>query len=116
MAVTTSDKAVTDYLNNLLNDLTLDSVSIAPPSSTPSDDADFTFAPADSVDVTSRMVPLVDPFRLMALQDNRGNQNLLWLGIHGLLPLCMHLPDSAIKQYCLRQCQTLMHKAQCNTA
>lgn len=103
MAVTTSDKAVTDYLDNLLNDLSLGNEPVAPSTTT---------QPLDSIDVTRRVIPLWDPFQLMDMNQISTNPNVLWLGVHVLLPLCRQLPPSAVKQYCLAQCQALFKQAQ----
>ena len=70
------------------------------------------------MDVTRRMVPLLDPFALMGLptgqQATSSERHLLWLGVHELLPVVNQLPPSQLKQYCLRQCQTLIQQAMSN--
>ena len=113
MSVTTSDKAVTAYLDNLLNDISLDlpldeaDVQVSSPISAPTGE----YHPKDTVDITRRMVPLIDPFSLMDLRVDESNAHLLWLGVHELLPVVGQLPASTLKQYCLRQCQTLIRQA-----
>lgn len=113
MSVTTSDKAVTAYLDNLLNDIALDlpvdeaEVQVSPPITAASGE----YHPKDTVDITRRMVPLIDPFSLMDLRVDKSNAHLLWLGVHELLPVVGQLPASTLKQYCLRQCQTLIRQA-----
>ncbi len=156
MAVTTSDKAVTDYLDNLLNDSLLDTALIIPPTSSPEPvqaepiqvepiqaepiqaepiqvepiqaepiqvepiqvelaqpSRETRPRSADTTDVTRRMVPVFDAFQLMSLQGERTLQHrhLMWLGVHELLPLIRHLPSSGLRQYCLRQCETLLRQA-----
>ena len=108
MTITTSDKAVADYLDNLLNEL--------PPIDVP-DEGNATFLPwqpADTVDTTCRMVPSMDVFELMAMAPDQNQsmshrfKHLTWLSIHLLLPISARLPNSTVKQYLIRQCQTLL--------
>jgi len=115
MAVTTSDKAVTDYLDTLLSDSLMDAALTLPVDTPAPQQPAVTPRPrsADTTDVTRRMVPVFDPFTLMSLtaEHSLQRQHLMWIGVHELLPMIQQLPPSSLRQYCLRQCETLLRQA-----
>lgn len=98
----TSDKAVADYLNNMFMDLTVsDSETVVSP---PSD-----YQPLDSNDSGFRLVPCMDPFQFMNMGSSIHKSNI-WLAYLLILNLSERLPQGSLKQYCLRQCQTLLNQ------
>lgn len=97
----TSDKAVSDYLNNMFMDLTL-----SDPEITSDIDGSSAYVPLDSIQHGCQMVPCIDPFKLMTI-DNAVSTEKIWLAYLSLLNVLIDLPDGYLKQYCIRQCQTL---------
>ena len=97
----TSDKAVSDYLSNMFMDLTLSDSEIR------SDNhGSSTYDPHDSIQHGCQVVPCIDPFKLMTI-DNAVSKERIWLAYLSILNILMILPDGYLKQYCIRQCQTL---------
>lgn len=98
----TSDKAVADYLSNMFMDLTLSdpSIDLAP---TPY------YTPLDSIGAGCRLVPCLDPFKLMDI-DNETSIKKIWLAYISIINLSVSLPNGYLKQYCLRQCLTLKNQ------
>jgi len=93
---------VSDYLNNLLMDLTVQEPSVE------------TFAsdelqPCDSINLNQRMLPCFDPFQFMSI-DASFNQGQLYLTFLAILKTCRSLPHGRVKQYCLQQCQVLLRQ------
>jgi hypothetical protein len=97
----TSDKVVCDYINNMFMDLAL-SESISEPAL----DQVRDYVPLDSVVTGYQIVPCMDPFNLMTVE-NTGSHENIWLAYLSILNLSKGLPGGYLKQYCLRQCLTL---------
>ena len=95
----TSNKAVQDYLSNMSMDLTMSDPETVP-------DVNQAYEPQDSIDTGYKMVPCMDPFSLMGLETVVSPENI-WLAYLSILNLSSRLPEGHLKQYCLRQCQTL---------
>ena len=98
----TSDKAVADYLNNMFMDLTVSESEtiVSPPSG---------YQARDSNDIGLRLVPCMDPFQFMNMENSISKSNI-WLAYLLILNLSERLPQGTLKQYCLRQCQTLLNQ------
>ncbi len=61
----------------------------------------------DTVEVTQRLVPCLDPFAMMGMSKPKSYEQLFLVFLL-LLNLCNALPHSRLKQYCFRQCQILL--------
>ncbi len=104
----TSDKVVCDYLSNMFMDLTLSDSDMD--SGLNSDiNGSSTYVPLDSIQHGCQMVPCIDPFKLMTI-DNAVSSERIWLAYLSILNILMILPNGYLKQYCIRQCQTLKLK------
>jgi hypothetical protein len=93
----TSDKAVSDYLDNLFFE-TLPPVNneITP------------YQPLDSVDLGCRLQPCTDPFLLMSMSDV--SEHIIWETFLQLLLLGQTLPQGQLQRYVFKQSQILLQK------
>ena len=115
--MTTSKTAVKDYLDNMFMDLTLSetvvNISVPPVNITPTP-----YYPVDSIEFGSRMVPCIDPFKLMGMtahtSESQVSESQNWLAYLVMLSLCKALPIGRVQQYCFAQCQTLNNKISLN--
>lgn len=98
----TSDKAVSDYLSNMFMDLTISDTETPPVSNVAVE-----YSPLDSVQIGSRLIPCLDPFKLMALENASLTPETIYLAYLSILNFTHQLPEGYLKQYSLRQCQTL---------
>lgn len=98
----TSDKAVADYLNNMFMDLAISEPEV---STTKVSE----YIPLDSNNLGFQLVPCMDPFNLMNLE-NAVTPSKIWLAYIMVLNLAKNLPSGTLKQYCLRQCQILLNQ------
>lgn len=95
----TSNKAVQDYLSNMFMDLTMSDPDAVI-------EVSQHYVPQDSIETGFKMVPCMDPFSLMGLEKSVSSEKI-WLAYLFILNLSCRLPEGHLKQYCLRQCQTL---------
>jgi len=93
---------VSDYLNNLLLDITLQEPVLELSSQEK-------VAPCDTINVSQRLLPCFDPFQLMTVQ-HTFNAVQTWLVFLTLLQLIKGLPTGRVKGYCLQQCQILLNQ------
>lgn len=93
----TSDKAVSDYINNLFFDETLPPIVQT-----------LHYQPLDSVDVACRLQPCHDPFALMAMAD--ASEHMVWEAFLQLLLLGQALPQGQVQRYVFTQSQILLQK------
>ncbi len=102
-----ANKAVSDYLNSMFMDLTLAECVTGPLLETPfvQDKIEAT----DSIDLGQRLEPCLDLFQfmLMGKKDQLNPQH--FLALLTLIQLSGKLPESRVKEYCLRQCQILLN-------
>ena len=105
--ISTSDKAVSDYVNSLLLDVSYATTELPIEESIP----DAILQSQDSISVGQRIEMAQDAFAFMQLNESLPPHQL-WLAIHSLIQLVQDLPDGAVKAYALRQCQTLMNNLQ----
>lgn len=97
--VSSSDKAVCEYVNSLLLDVSFAQIDL------PEIQA---YEPLDSVVTGQRLQATHDIFSMMQLEQvNQSNR--MWLTVLSLLPLLESLPSSSLKKYMLRQTQILMN-------
>ncbi len=96
----TSDSVVSQYLDSLLLDLTLSEAELKVADNP-------VYVAQDSVNMGQRLVPCFDPFLFMGVQAGH-SRSQHWLVVLLVLQLCASLPAGKLKNYCLRQCQTLL--------
>jgi|GEM_PF-2021136 len=99
----TSDSVVSQYLDSLLLDLTLSETELKV-AERPA------YVAQDSVIMGQRLVPCFDPFLFMGVQAEH-TRSQHWLVVLMVLQLCGSLPAGRLKNYCLRQCQTLLNNS-----
>ena len=94
----TSDKAVSDYLDNLFFE-TLPPVNnnVTP------------YQPLDSVDLGCRLQPCTDPFSLMSMTNV--SEHIIWEAFLQLLLLGQALPQGQLQRYVFKQSQILLQKS-----
>ena len=92
-----SDRAVSDYLNNLFFDESLPTVIEPSP-----------YKPLDSVDLGCRLQPCTDPFALMTM--SQVSEHIIWEAFLQLLLLGNALPQGQLKRYVFKQSEILLHK------
>ncbi|OUR66542.1 hypothetical protein A9Q73_06980 [Bermanella sp. 47_1433_sub80_T6] len=97
----TSDSVVSQYLDSLLLDLTLSEPELKV-AQIPA------YIAQDSVVMGQRLVPCFDPFLFMEVKAGHSRAQH-WLMVLMMLQLCGSLPAGRLKNYCLRQCQTLLN-------
>lgn len=98
----TTQTVVSDYLNNLLMDLTVQESSVET-------FANVKIQPCDSINLNQRMLPCFDPFQFMSVESSF-SQGQLYLVFLAILKTCGSLPNGRVKQYCLQQCQVLLNQ------
>ena len=97
--VSSSDKAVCEYVNSLLLDVSFPQIDLPDIQ---------TYKPSDSVVNGQRLQATHDIFSMMQLEQvNQSNH--MWLTVLSLLPLLESLPSGSLKNYMLRQTQILMN-------
>ncbi len=97
----TSNGIVSEYLNSLLMD------QLAVPEAIVETEVIEPFQSQDSVGTGQRVVRCMDPFKFMDVAKSHSDSQLFLVFIL-LLTLNKALPESRLKQYCLRQCQILL--------
>jgi len=97
--VSASDKAVCDYVNSLLLDVSFPAIDL--PEVEP-------YQPQDSVINGQRLQATQDVFSMMQMGSCHQEAHM-WLTVLSLLPLLKSLPDGSVKRYVLRQTQILMN-------
>ncbi len=97
----THDNKVYEYINSMFMDLTMSESTNVPVAVNVTQ-----YIPLDSVNSGFQMVPCLDPFSLMNI-DNTLSIEENWLVFLAVLNLTCAIPQGKLKQYCLRQCQTL---------
>lgn len=97
--VSASDKAVCEYVNSLLLDVSFPKIDL------PDVQA---YRAQDSVISGQRLQATHDIFSMMQLGTDN-HKSHMWLTVLSLLPLLKSLPDGSLRNYILRQTQILMN-------
>jgi hypothetical protein len=98
----TSDKVISDYLNNMFMDLTISEPDVITNVCTE-------YVPLDSTQTGFQLVPCMDPFQFMNLEHSI-SPSKIWLAYLMILNLARTLPFGPLKKYCLQQCQILINQ------
>lgn len=97
--VSASDKAVCEYVNSLLLDVSFPKIELPDVRA---------YNAQDSVISGQRLQATHDIFSMMQLDTDKQTSHM-WLTVLSLLPLLKSLPDGSLRNYILRQTQILMN-------
>ena len=104
----TTKHAVSDYLDALFMDVSFkDSIEQVGATDEPKERG--LYVAKDSVPLGQRMVPTMDPFQLMSIDQRHASES--YVAYLLLIGICRALPVGALQRYCLQQCDLLLRQS-----